>query len=89
MKDDNKRIPFFTDKEIKARDREWRGMPEFIQRNREPYQTIKVHFICQEDVDRFNKLIQQKVTPRTKFIWFPKLKNMNLLGRGCVDKDES
>lgn len=52
-------------------------MPEFIYEKKEWYQRITVKFNCKEDVDEFAKLINQKLTPKTKSICFPKLKKEN------------
>lgn len=79
---------FFTDEELRTRHKEWEGMPEFIQGEQGSHKTIKVHFSCQDDVDKFSELIGQKITKDTKWIWFPKLKRANLIKKACVN-DES
>lgn len=53
--------------------KEWVGMPEFVQEDQEPFEFIKVCFICEEDRKKFAKLIGQNVTEKTKTIWYPKL----------------
>jgi hypothetical protein len=50
----------------------WQGMPEFIQHDQTPFQTIRVHFENQADVDLFADLVGQKITPKTKYIYYPK-----------------
>lgn len=50
----------------------WQGMPEFKMDAIEPFQTIKISFDSQEDVERFAALIGQKITRKTTWIWFPK-----------------
>lgn len=50
---------------------EWTGMPEFTQEDKTAFRTVKIHFTCQEDVDAFARLLNQKVTENTKFLWFP------------------
>lgn len=52
--------------------REWQDMPEFVQEDLLPYNQIMVNFQCQADVDAFSKLINQKLTYKTKSVWFPK-----------------
>lgn len=52
---------------------EWQGMPEFIQENLMPWRTLYVHFEDQEDIDAFSKLVDQKLTDLTKYIWYPKV----------------
>ena len=64
---------------------EWEGMPEFVQDDRAPFQTILVHFKDERDLKDFAKLVKQTVTERTKFIWYPKKKPENLLGYRYVD----
>jgi hypothetical protein len=53
---------------------EWQDMPEFVQENQEPYQTIIIHFETEEDVEGFAKLINQNITCMTKYIYYPKQK---------------
>jgi len=49
----------------------WKGMPEFNQPDAGPFRTIKVHFNDQAAVDAFAKLIGQKLTDKTKWVWYP------------------
>jgi len=52
--------------------KEWRDMPEFTQTKKEkPYAQITIRFGCKEDLDDFSKLINQKITKKTKAIWHP------------------
>lgn len=53
---------------------EWQGMPEYDQKDAKPYQQIILSFEKREDVIEFSKLIDQKITDKTKSLWFPKLK---------------
>jgi hypothetical protein len=52
---------------------EWVGMPEFVQEKQEPHQTIVIRFRCQADVEAFAQAIGQRVTPKTKSLWYPPL----------------
>lgn len=52
---------------------EYQGMPEFGQDDLGAYKSLVVHFPNQDEVDRFADLIKQKITEKTKFIWFPQL----------------
>jgi len=54
-------------------EKEWVGMPEFIQEERKPYREIAVRFTCEKDVRKFAKRIKRTVTSKTKFIWYSKL----------------
>lgn len=50
---------------------EWNGMPEFVQEGKEPFSKIIIRFDNENDLHDFAKLINQKLTPKTKSIWFP------------------
>lgn len=52
---------------------EWVGMPEFVQEKQSPHKELKIRFATQKDVDDFSNLINQKITEKTKSIWFPQL----------------
>ena len=51
----------------------WKDMPEFQQEEDRPFKTIYVHFRTKEDYEEFAKVIDQKLTDKTKSIWHPKL----------------
>lgn len=46
-------------------------MPEFDQRAFKGYKMIVVRFLKKKDFDKFRELIGQKMTEKTKAIWFP------------------
>jgi hypothetical protein len=50
---------------------EWRGMPEFNQPDNGAFRQIIISFDDQEGVDKFQALIKQNITNKTKSIWFP------------------
>jgi hypothetical protein len=50
---------------------EWRGMPEFEQNNKQAFRSIPVHFKDEKAVRDFAEAIRQKITDRTRFVWFP------------------
>lgn len=52
-------------------DKHWRGMPEFEQQDLSPYQTLPVHFRCDEDREAFARLIGRRLTKDTRSIWYP------------------
>ena len=52
-------------------EKEWKDMPEFVQENKTPFRTIKVHFMCYEDVKTFEKLIQQKIGRKQQYLYYP------------------
>ena len=51
----------------------WGGMPEFVQEKQEPFSKIIIRFENEADLQEFAELIGQKLTPKTKSIWHPKL----------------
>jgi hypothetical protein len=64
-------MELFNTDDLDLAKQEWKGMPEFVQGKQSPYSAIIVRFECKEDLDGFTKLIGQKLTYRTKSIWFP------------------
>ena len=55
----------------KGYEKDWRGMPEFNQENAKPIQQIIVSFATFEDAKKFGDLLGQKVTYKTKSLWYP------------------
>jgi len=67
----------------------WVGMPEFTQEDNPPYKKIIVSFRNKEDYQEFAKIMNQKLTEKTKSIWYPELdREENALLRWMED-DES
>jgi ParB-like chromosome segregation protein Spo0J len=54
-------------------DQEWKDMPEFTQEDKTAFRSIPVHFKDQAAVDAFAALIGQKITDKTRFVWFPEI----------------
>ncbi|MBP98995.1 hypothetical protein CMK18_23845 [Candidatus Poribacteria bacterium] len=52
-------------------DEHWQDMPEFDQDDTRPHRTVMLHFLNQEDVDKFCDLTDQVITEKTKYVWFP------------------
>jgi hypothetical protein len=52
--------------------KEWRDMPEFVQEDAEPYKSLIINFESEKDLQEFATFIDQKLTNKTKSIWFPK-----------------
>lgn len=66
--------------------KEWINMPEFKQQKDVPYQKITISFSNEDDVKNFEKLLNQKITKKTKSLWYPyKLKD-NRKNRAYVDE---
>ena len=53
--------------------REWVGLPEYVQLTQEPYALIHVRFATAEDLAEFGRLIGQRVQRTTKAIWYPEI----------------
>jgi hypothetical protein len=52
-------------------EQDWRDMPEFVQEKKTPFAQIVVRFENEQDLKSFSKLINQKLTNKTKSIWHP------------------
>jgi hypothetical protein len=63
----------------------WQGMPAFENNNLTAFQRLVVHLADQEAVNKFSKLVGQKITPKTRFIWYPRLKKTSFKNMGYVD----
>ena len=57
--------------------KEWEDMPEFTEDSKTAFRSLIVHFTCQEDMDKFSKLVEQTFTDKTKFMWYPEQQNMD------------
>ena len=65
---------------------EWKNMPEFVQQKQEPYSKLIIRIETQQDLEEFSKLINQKLTKKTKSIWFPFKSHWGLSKKGWVDE---
>lgn len=50
---------------------EWQGMPEFRHEDKTAWRSVYVHFKDQAALEQFAKLVGQKLTESTKYIWYP------------------
>tara|TARA_R100000664_G_scaffold34220_1_gene55219 strand:- start:4452 stop:5096 length:645 start_codon:yes stop_codon:yes gene_type:complete len=62
---------FLFDLDTHDTDAEWVDMPEYINSNQDPEKKIIVNFENSNDIQEFAKLIGQKLTDKTKSIWYP------------------
>lgn len=54
--------------------KEWQDMPEFVQRKTgKPYAQIIFRFSNEQDLKDFSKLINQRLTNKTKSAWHPQI----------------
>lgn len=51
---------------------EWTGMPEFEHEDLTSVQRIVMHFKSHEDAVRFGELVGQKVSEKTRSMWYPR-----------------
>jgi len=65
----------FPDENVSDVEKEWVGMPEFVQLDRKVHQEIIVRFANAEDVQKFAKLIGRKITPLTTSLWMSERKH--------------
>jgi hypothetical protein len=49
---------------------EWTGMPEYHSADESSFQSVRVHFARQEDVEAFETLVGQKIG-KVRAIWYP------------------
>jgi DNA polymerase I-like protein with 3'-5' exonuclease and polymerase domains len=64
--------PDLIDVNPKWRDSYWKGMPDYEHQDLMPWQTMLVHFMTPKDRAAFAALVQQPISAKTKFIWYPK-----------------
>lgn len=69
-------------------EKEWVGMPEFVQEKQRPFAKIIFRFETEKDLDEFSKLIGQKLTKKTKSAWFPQLVRGINSNKRYVDEDQ-
>lgn len=51
--------------------RHYKGMPEYKNQNLLPVKSLIINFATEEDYEEFEKLVGQKLTMKTKSIWYP------------------
>jgi len=54
--------------------KEWQGMPEFVQENLQEIHSITVHFVTIEDMNKFSELVGKNITFTTKSMLYPVIK---------------
>ena len=65
---------------------DWGGMPELVQDDLSPFRTIMLHFKNREDMELFEKLVDQKIYRETKSIWYPKVKIERYINKQYIDE---
>lgn len=64
---------------------EWRQMPEFVQKNLEPWKQIVVSFESEADMKKFAQLIGQPLTYRTRSVWYPEAQIGRMTDKMYID----
>ena len=64
---------------------EWQDMPEFEMEDLSSFRKIVVHFRNQEDIDKFAKLIGQKIT-KAPSLWYPEWEKRRYADKRYVDE---
>lgn len=82
---EKKQIPLIQPQ--KDWEKEWKNMPEFIQKDLTSDSSIIVHFSCLKDREDFGKIINQKITSKTKSIWFPKIEFESVINKIYIDQE--
>lgn len=67
----------------------WNGMPEFSHEDLTPDSTLLVHFKNEADRKAFSKFVGQKLTYKTKSIWYPEPEKETFTQLRYVNKDKS
>jgi len=67
---------------------EWKGMPECESSDKGPYRQLIISFASEEDIQAFSKLIEQKITPKTKSLWYPPAEIGRYADKRYIDPDE-
>jgi len=58
---------------------DWQDMPSFKQTNLKPFQSVKIHFRSLIDRNKFSELIEQNISNKTKYLWFPKIEKKEIV----------
>lgn len=69
--------------------KEWQGMPEFGHKDLSSFSSLIVHFRNKQDRDDFAKLVEQKITHKTKTIWYPEIDTAHASQYRYVDKNST
>ena len=67
----------------------WQGMPSYENTDKTSIRSIIVHFKREEDIRDFEKTIDQRLTDKTRSIWFPKIEIEKCMNKRYRSKDET
>jgi|TARA_B100000424_G_C22659492_1_gene362965 dTDP-4-amino-4,6-dideoxygalactose transaminase len=72
--------------EVKKWEEHWQDMPEFYQEDLTSKRKIIVHFRNEEDVQKFAKLLNQRITPKSPSLWYPEMKPRIRTNKKYIDE---
>lgn len=78
-------IQMFDIERKAAWDEHWQDMPEYKQQDLTPFKSVLVNFRNYEDYKAFAELINQKLTLKTKTIFYPKLDYESAIDRVYIN----
>lgn len=71
-------------------DKLWEGMPEFgVDEHNKPFKTLFVHFTTEADYIAFGELTKCKLTPDTKYVWFPDKEKSDMKSIEFVNEEDA
>ena len=70
-------------------EQEWEGMPEYDNEDLESKYKVIVHFDTEEDIENFAHLVDQPITTKTKYIYYPAQEKQKIVGEQRFTADEA
>jgi len=70
-------------------EKEWNGMPEFDQQDETSWKILSVHFKNETDYLAFAKLIDQRLTQKTRAIWYPEIERRVHIDKSFAVEDDA
>ncbi len=67
----------------------WNGMPEFVQDGEKVHRKIIISFKSEDDVKKFAELLDQRITDKTKSLWYPAKEKSNKISMWIDDEGQS
>lgn len=65
----------------------WQGMPQYNIQDLRSFSSLIVHFPNKKDREDFAELVKQRITSKTKSIWFPSVEIFEASRYAYVDKN--
>ena len=74
---EEKEFDLFGNEVISEIEKQWKAMPEFVQKNEDIYAQIVIRFDTKTELDLFGTMIGQKLDKRTKSFRFRTVEAIN------------